>query len=498
MLVLALASPLGAGPVLRLKVRPELSRGNRLAEALPLKRLSEARARRIVQFAEPPSEAQLRALEQDGARILGPVPDHGFLVSLPDGIEVGNASVFPLLPHLKISPLLRLWVSEEPRARLLVEFHDDVTPQEARQIVLREGFAIRENPDLLEKQLLVEGSPEGLERLAEWDEVAYLFPVSRELEEGVPVVPCAGAVIDGGRVAQYVASVGEGWDGPGLGEASLMYSLERLTAQLPPDAVQAEIRRALDEWARYVRVRFLPGGSLSARRNLNFLFRSGSHGDPYPFDGRGRVLAHTFYPAPPNPEPIAGDLHFDDDEAWGIGTYIDLFSIVLHELGHALGLAHSDSPADVMYPYYRMVGGLSEGDIAAIRSLYAPAAEPTPPAEPPSTPAPDPQPPANPEPPPSPPPQPDTTAPQLRIFYPAGTNLLTGAASIECRGYAADNAAVHRVTWSNSVAGSGVAAGTTFWNTGPIPLLFGTNVITIRAFDPSGNQSWRSVMVTRR
>ena len=52
---------------------------------------------------------------------------------------------------------------------------------------------------------------------------------------------------------------------------------------------------------------------------------------------------------------------------------VDLFSVVLHELGHALGLGHADNPGAVMYPYYRQVRGLSEIDINAIRTLYAAA-----------------------------------------------------------------------------------------------------------------------------
>jgi hypothetical protein len=512
-LLLFLTAAVASGqPVLRLKARSFKNRIPATSEFAAAKRRNPVRSHFIVQFAAAPTREQMEILEGRGARILQPVPDFGLLISAPDGLNLQGFGLYQsslLLPEDKVSPLLR-----ESTPAFLVEFHPDVDSWEARGIVLQEGFEILENPDLLPTQTLVRGSFDQVPRLARWDEVAYIFPASDDLVGGRPVRACAGAVIDLGTVGQYIATIGEGWDGPGAGAAELTYTLERLTDKLPADAVESEIRRALAEWARHARLDFLPGTRPSASRNLNFLFAHGAHGDPFPFDGRGRVLAHTFFPAPPNSEPIAGDLHFDDDENWKIGAATDLFSVVLHELGHALGLGHSDKPGAVMYPYYRVATELTEEDVKTLLELYAARGEePSPPVAPPAPPVPPadkppgndnppvepPKPPVTPDSPPATPnDKPDNTAPSLRIISPATNNVLTSAPSIVVQGTTSDNVGVARVSWSTNAGHSGDASGASQWATPAIPLLQGTNIITIRAYDAAGNSSWRSVMVTRR
>lgn len=88
----------------------------------------------------------------------------------------------------------------------------------------------------------------------------------------------------------------------------------------------------------------------------------------YPFDGRGKVLAHAFFPQD-------GRAHFDEDETFTDGTSrgTNLLWVATHEFGHALGIEHSDVRDAIMYPYYTgYVPGmqLHSDDIAAIRYLY--------------------------------------------------------------------------------------------------------------------------------
>ncbi|KAK7167784.1 hypothetical protein R3I94_001998 [Phoxinus phoxinus] len=56
----------------------------------------------------------------------------------------------------------------------------------------------------------------------------------------------------------------------------------------------------------------------------------------------------------PGKEDLAGDTHFDDGESWSYGdrsSNTDLFTVAVHEFGHALGLFHSSNDS-IMKPYY--------------------------------------------------------------------------------------------------------------------------------------------------
>jgi hypothetical protein len=377
----------------------------------------------------------------------------------------------------------------------------------ARSMVQEQNFDLLDHPDLLPNHLLAAGGAMGLGALTGHEEVAYILPASPDLVAGNRVMACAGPVMEAVLTAQYV-EVGRGWPRDDGGGVTLGYFLGTLTDKLPESTVRGEIERALREWQKYAQVTFVPADRADGTRTVAIQFARAAHGDSYPFDGRGGVLAHTFYPAPLNAEPIAGDIHLDADEDWHAGTNTDLFSVVLHEAGHALGLGHSDQPGSVMYPYYRMSTGLTADDIAGIQDLYgAPRAgtPPAPPATPPAPPVTPPAPPVTPPLPPVTPPappngtptSPDTTAPAIRIASPGTTIVSTDAASLAISGTASDDRGVAAVRWTTSNGDAGTASGTASW-TASVPLLVGNTTVTVRAYDAAGNSSWRSITVVRR
>ena len=78
-------------------------------------------------------------------------------------------------------------------------------------------------------------------------------------------------------------------------------------------------------------------------------------------------MAHAFFPE------FGGDAHFDDGEDWTVNKYkvgeldfqfaftfvicqgVSLLQSVTHELGHSLGLLHSNKYGAMMSPYHKVI-----------------------------------------------------------------------------------------------------------------------------------------------
>ncbi len=84
------------------------------------------------------------------------------------------------------------------------------------------------------------------------------------------------------------------------------------------------------------------------------------------------TLALTYQPPSANNFSIAGDMTFNTGQSFNNGATYDLFTVAMHEFGHALGLNESSVSNAVMYATYTgRKTGLASDDIAGIRSIYS-------------------------------------------------------------------------------------------------------------------------------
>ena len=141
---------------------------------------------------------------------------------------------------------------------------------------------------------------------------------------------------------------------------------------LTPEEVDGEIRAAMDKWEKVSNLKLHKNDSGNVDIDISFV--KWNHGDDDPFDGPGGTFAHAFFPSF---HYLGGDVHMDDTEDWTLNTTkgVNLLFTFLHELGHSLGLNHSDVPGSIMAPVYpnfdpELGVELHLDDIAGIRALY--------------------------------------------------------------------------------------------------------------------------------
>lgn len=195
----------------------------------------------------------------------------------------------------------------------------------------------------------------------------------------------------GPHSSEYNTGSGKWFQEFGLGApVMLSYSFSNLLSSgltgLTTSQIRAAVIEGLSLWSAVVPIRFfnandsgptviddtdyvkLPGDGIPD-------IRIGEHG----FDGPSGALAHAWYPEHEGVYGLRGDIHFDNGETWSVDpddSGFDLIEVATHEIGHALGLAHSDTTASVMYPYYQALfdgpdtGFLMADDIDGIRSVY--------------------------------------------------------------------------------------------------------------------------------
>ena len=159
---------------------------------------------------------------------------------------------------------------------------------------------------------------------------------------------------------------------------SLKYAFGTLSNDVTAAVARAAVRRAFDTWTNC-------GCSLTftevASNQTHDIFVEWRPSNDPDHSMVGGVLAHADFPpgysiitaAPPLP------LHFDDQEhKWVDGAVpngYDIETVALHEIGHLLGMYHSDVAGSVMYPTVsdnHTKRALTADDLGGIKKLYPP------------------------------------------------------------------------------------------------------------------------------
>lgn len=174
---------------------------------------------------------------------------------------------------------------------------------------------------------------------------------------------------DPGHITYSIAADGVQWD-HGINALNATFD-----ARFGAGAWERELARALATWQSLANIDV----ARVADSPVELDAPGRAQGDPrfgdlrfggYAFPDDATALALTYFP-PPNGSTIAGDVAINTARDFALGDDFDLYSVMLHETGHALGLDHATDPSDVMFARYNGIHAeMTPGAVAGIRAIY--------------------------------------------------------------------------------------------------------------------------------
>lgn len=181
---------------------------------------------------------------------------------------------------------------------------------------------------------------------------------------------------DGGAAGPSLASGGFSYSLSGYrwNKDTVTYSIANCPQSLDCETAQAAIVEAAAAWDAAANLNL---AQVPENGDIVISWAASGYGGRHTFDGKGGKVAQTYYPYTGGGLWYDGDIVLDDAETWVAAApterfpnQVHLTSVVMHEMGHSLGLAHTSNRAALMWPYYSGVRGLAAHDIAGVQALY--------------------------------------------------------------------------------------------------------------------------------
>ncbi|NDJ84458.1 MAG: matrixin family metalloprotease [Chloroflexi bacterium] len=155
-------------------------------------------------------------------------------------------------------------------------------------------------------------------------------------------------------------SIRDPWD-----KTDLTFYFHNCPTRLDCAAARDAVRQSFQNWSAVSALTFSEVFDVSqADIEVTWTSRDpeGVLGEP------GGVLAYNYFPR------YGGDMFIDDSEPWtiGDGSEFDLIITATHEIGHGIGLGHSEFTDAIMYAYAGYATQIGPDDIEAVQALYGP------------------------------------------------------------------------------------------------------------------------------